>query len=65
MHLSQAAVEELARCWLRLYRSAAEPHLELMISQRRRSGDPDGAADYARILRAVRLGEEAREAAVL
>ncbi len=65
MHLSQAVVEELARCWMGLYRSAAEPHLELMISQSRRSGDPDVATEYARILQAIRLSEEVRDTAAL
>lgn len=65
MDLSQAVIDELARCWMRLHRSAAQPHLELMIKQMRRSGDVHGAADYARVLEAVRAKESVSETAAV
>ena len=53
MNLSQSVIDDLAVTWIRLHRSAAAPHLEHMIQQMRRSGDRDGVANYARLLKAV------------
>ena len=53
MDLPQSVIDELARACIVLQRSAAQPHLALMIEQMQRSGDADGAADYARVLDAV------------
>lgn len=53
MLLSQPVIDDLAAAWIRLHRVAAPPHLEHMIAQMRRSGDTDGASNYARLLTAV------------
>ena len=65
MDLSQAVIDELARCWIGLHRSAAQPHLELMIKQMQRSGDVHGANDYARVLDAVRAKARTSEIAAV
>jgi hypothetical protein len=53
MRFSDAVVGELAAVWARLHRSAARHHLEFLIRQMEGSGDPDGAANYSRVLAAV------------
>lgn len=53
MNLSQPVIDDLAAAWIRLHRSAAPPHLQYVIEQMRRSGDTDGATNYARLLTAV------------
>lgn len=58
MGLSQSAIDELAVAWMRLHRTAAQPHLEFMIKKMQQS-DCDGVADYRRVLDAVRASESA------
>ncbi len=67
MDLSQSVINELAVAWMRLHRTAAQPHLEFMIRKMQHS-DCDGAADYRRVLDAVRACQSAmgeRDSAVL
>jgi hypothetical protein len=53
MNLSQSVIDDLAVTWIGLHRSAAPPHLEHMIEEMRQTGDVDGVANYARLLKAV------------
>lgn len=54
MHLSETVIDDLARAWVELHRSAAQAQIELLIAQMRRSGDLAGAAETGRVLEAVR-----------
>jgi hypothetical protein len=58
MHLSETMVDDLARAWLELHRSAAPAQIELLITQMRRSGDLAGAAETGRILEVVRAKQK-------
>ena len=58
MGLSKSTIDELAVAWMRLHRTAAQPHLEFMIKKMQQS-DCDGA-DYRRVLDAVRASESAK-----
>ena len=55
MHLSEAVIDDLARAWVELHRSAAQAQIELLITQLRRSGDAATATETTRILEAVRV----------
>lgn len=59
MGLTQSVINELAVAWMRLHRTAAQPHLEFMIKKMQQS-DCDGAADYRRVLDAVRARQSAK-----
>lgn len=58
MYLSETVVDDLARAWLELHRSAAQAQIELLIAQMHRSGDLAGAAETGRVLDAVRAKQK-------
>lgn len=62
MLFSETVVNDLARVWTRLHRTAARGHLESMIQQLQRCGDIDGVANYSRVLAAVIAYRERRAA---
>ena len=53
MRFSDAVIDDLARVWARLHRSAAVSQLQHLIRQMKVAGDLDGVANYGRILKVV------------
>jgi hypothetical protein len=59
MRFSDAVIDDLARVWARLHRSAAVSQLQHLIRQMRMAGDLDGVANYGRILKVVTIYNQA------